>query len=614
MTAFLAELRRRNVFRVAAAYLVGGWLVLQVTSLIAEAAAMPAWADSLVLILLIAGFPVAIIVAWAFELTPEGMKKTDAGAGTGAIKPIGPTDYVMIGLLVVVLAMTGYQLMGRGEDAPGVVPPIEVTETESADEAAAELPVAITNSSIAVLAFEDLSPDGDQEHFSDGISEEILNVLVRVEELDVTSRTSAFLYKGSGLRIPEIAAELRVRHVLEGSVRRAGNNIRITAQLIDAVDDTHLWSQTYDRPLTIENVFEVQDDIARAIVDALGEVMGLSTSLTASVDAPTSDVEAYDLYLQARRLYRGRGEFETAESLLLEAVRRDPEFAEGWAQLAAVIEVAFAYESEMSFRPQLVREYTDRALMLNPENALALAVQGLAVLDKQIAGDSFESIDWARALSLLARALELDPDNTEALNWIGWAYSAVGEHEQAQESFRQCGRLDPIHSACFANTVGTALTLGELEEARHLMRLGLERGITGRDVNWLVVLPQLADRDVFLTYTSRLDILRDFRDHGALYDALTSPGVDYVHLREKLNDSWRGNPPSEYSHGILMAALGDYSQGADPVTAWYPGLSHFRMSDSFKRQIRGNGVLAYWQDHGFPPQCRAVGSDDFECD
>ena len=465
-----------------------------------------------------------------------------------------------------------------------------------------------------MLAFEDLSPDGDREHFSDGISEEILNVLVRVEELDVTSRTSAFLYKGSQLRIPEIAAELRVRHVLEGSVRRAGDNIRITAQLIDAVDDTHLWSQTYDRPLTVENVFEVQDDIARAIVDALGEVLGLTASVTETHAAPTSDVEAYDLYLQARRYYRGRVDFASAESLLIDAVRRDPEFAEGWAQLAAVIEVAFAYESEMSFRPQLVHEYTGRALMLNPENALAHAVQGLAVLDTQIAGEHFVSIDWALALSRLARALELDPENTEALNWIGWAYSAVGELEQAQESFRRCGRLDPIHSACFANTVSTALALGELEEARDLMRLGLERGLTGRDANWLLVLPHLADRDVFLTYTSRLDLLRDFRDHVALYDALTSPGVDYAQLREKLNDSWRVNPPSEYSHGILMAALGDYSQGADPVTAWYPGLNHFRMSDSFKHQIRENGVLAYWQAHGFPPRCRAVGEDDFECD
>jgi TolB-like protein/tetratricopeptide (TPR) repeat protein len=617
MTALLAELRRRNVFRVAAAYLVGGWLVLQVTSLIADAAAMPAWADSLVLILLIAGFPVAIIVAWAFELTPEGMKKTDAGLGASEIKPIGPTDYVMIGLLVVVLAVTGFQLVGRGADTPDLVRPAETAEAESSGEEIAAAPMEAASSTIAVLAFEDLSPAGDQEHFSDGISEEILNVLVRVEELDVTSRTSAFRYKGSGRSIPEIASELRVRHVLEGSVRRAGDNIRITAQLIDAVDDTHLWSQTYDRPLTVENVFEVQDDIARAIVAALGDVMGLATTLTTSADAPTSDVEAYDLYLQARRSYRARGRMAEAEAMLEAALARDSEFADGWAQLAAVVEVGPYYTIGMEIRPDVVLANAERALDLDPANALAYAVLGVAHLSPPDE-DYFYPIDYTDALERLEHARALDPDNTEALNWIGLAYSSVGHHDRALEVHEQCRRLDPLHTACFANTVTSYLNRGDQEEAMRQMREGLEQGMTGADGSWMLLLAGLGDRDLFLSYSSSRLFLRDFREHGALYDALRSARVDYPELREGLEAAWRINRPDLLTQTALMAALGDYSRGSEPAAVWSPALTHFRTTDTFKRQMRDSGILAFWQTNEFPPQCRPItpenGRDDFECD
>ncbi|MBL4619820.1 MAG: hypothetical protein JKX88_06965, partial [Marinicaulis sp.] len=261
MNKLLTELRRRNIFRVAGVYAVVGWILMQVAGTLENSLNLPDWFDSAITATLLIGFPIAVLLAWAFEMTPEGVKRTEtiAEGESVTVKTGRKLDVAILGGLVLVGVMIGWQML-RPVPAPS-------NTTDIGEQ-------TISAASIAVLPFSDLSPNGDQEYFSDGMAEEILNVLVKVTGLNVASRTSSFGFKGQeALGIPFIAEKLNVRHVLEGSVRKSGETIRITAQLIDAQTDQHLWSETFDRTLTTENIFAIQDEIANAIVDRLGIVI-----------------------------------------------------------------------------------------------------------------------------------------------------------------------------------------------------------------------------------------------------------------------------------------------------------------------------------------------------
>ena len=235
-----AELKRRNVIRVAGVYIVSGWILVQVATALEESIGLPEWFDGLIVALLLIGLPVAIIFAWAFEMTPEGVVRTEAVPEGESITPeTGRKLDVTLAIAIVALVIV---IIWQSSTAPEPAA-IEPVAKESAE------PDVPSDASVAVLPFADMSPDGDQEYFSDGLSEEILNLLVRADAIDVVSRTSAFQFKNTTLGIPEIAAELNVRHVVEGSVRKSGQTVRVTAQLIDAVTERHLWSDTYDLSL-----------------------------------------------------------------------------------------------------------------------------------------------------------------------------------------------------------------------------------------------------------------------------------------------------------------------------------------------------------------------------
>ena len=276
--SLFTELKRRNIFKVAMAYLALGWVVVQVTDMAVPALNLPESLNSIVFYLGVIGFPFAMLFTWAFELTPDGIKKT---AEVEEVESISATtgqkmNYAIIGLLIIAV---GFLLYDRG-----------------AEQEPEEIILADIANTIAVLPFEDLSADGTQDYFGKGMAEEILNVLVSVDELDVASRTSAFALKDQNLLIPEIAERLNVNYIVEGSIRSDGDNVRITAQLIDVAAARHLWSDTYDRELT--SIFAIQDEISVAIADALkveliGDALG---------DVPTQNMEAYGLFLQARRL------------------------------------------------------------------------------------------------------------------------------------------------------------------------------------------------------------------------------------------------------------------------------------------------------------------------
>ncbi|MFB3077632.1 MAG: hypothetical protein ACE1Y4_06455, partial [Lysobacterales bacterium] len=286
--------------------------------------------------LVLIGFPLALIFAWAFEITPEGIKREKDVDRSQSITHITgrKLDYLIIAVLILALGFFAFDkfVLGPSRDAELVQAATEAVIEQVSEPRKSET----AKKSIAVLAFTDLSPAGDQEYFSDGISEQLLNVLVKVEGLRVASRTSSFAFKGKDISIPGIAKALNVDHVLEGSVRKAGNTIRITAQLIDVRTDSHLWSETYDRELA--DIFAIQDEISGQIVQALKVALGAGEQeAMAHAQKPTENLEAYELYLRGRYFWQRRGEdnIRHAIDLFEQATKLDPQFARAWSSLAA---------------------------------------------------------------------------------------------------------------------------------------------------------------------------------------------------------------------------------------------------------------------------------------
>tara|TARA_R110002096_G_scaffold391573_2_gene586456 strand:- start:768 stop:2612 length:1845 start_codon:yes stop_codon:yes gene_type:complete len=614
MNRLLSELLRRNVLRVAAAYLIVGWLIMQVVSVMTPALNLPDWVDGFFAVLLIAGFPLALLLAWAFELTPEGVRLTSA-ADAGEVPPraLINTDFAIIGLLVIVLGVAGYQILTRG---PANVVQTDATPATPAIHAA---PV-IADASIAVLPFADLSQAGDQQYFSDGISEEILNVLVRVQGLDVASRTSAFQFRGDTMGIPEIAGRLGVRHVLEGSVRKDGETIRITAQLIDATDDRHLWSQTYDRPFTAGALFAVQDEIANAIVTALRDVLDMAEAPAIEVEAVTDNVDAYSLYLEARTLFQARARLDYVEQLLERAVRIDPDYSQAWEMRAAVVSLSVEYgfsdlpADEIAPR---TAEFANRALALNPDSSMAVAVSAKLLMN-QSASFSIQ-VDWTQIIDQSAHAVELDPRNGSARNWHGIALANVGDLETALASFEACLRYEFNYRPCRENQVDTLAALGRDAEALEALGQALEVGAMSPQYTGLPLLARTGERDQFFWASGAPNRLLGWSGIGELYEAMRHADRTDEALATRIRQFVTSNP-DRHAAGIATALAPLSGDGEDIRWAGYNGLFYdihyprYRASAWFRTWVRETGILAYWQERGFPELCRPLGADDFECD
>ncbi|WP_339748096.1 hypothetical protein [uncultured Maricaulis sp.] len=613
MNRLLSELLRRNVLRVAAAYLIVGWLIMQVVSVMTPALNLPEWVDGFFAVLLIAGFPLALLLAWAFELAPEGVRMTEAADAGEAPRALVTTDFAIIGLLVIVLGVAGYQILTR---SPASTAQVEATPGALSQPAAA----VIADASIAVLPFADLSPNGDQAYFSDGMAEEILNLLVRIDELDVTSRTSAFQYRGDSWSIPEIATALRVRHIVEGSVRKDGDTVRITAQLIDARDDRHLWSATFDRPLTAGALFAVQDEISAAIVAALSEALNITVTAPLAAPTLTDDIGAYDAYLQARALAQARFGLDRAEQLLEHAVTLDPDFAAAWALRAVVTNLSREYGYGQMSRAEIDRlslEYADQALAIDPRSAMALAVRAKIRVN---ANEAFAEPlhDWAEIIADYDAALAIDPLSPEALNWRGLAMVELGRIAEARANFQQCITAEPFYTPCRRNFCDALIQARDDDAALTCLRDGLERGLIGSPGTFLPLFARRGDEIAFMTAASHPSVLPGWNRYGELYEAFRNPDADHSALLASVQAHFERLPTYANSVGMdIVAPLGGEPDIGWP--AWGPDYGRFRRSAGFIEQIERAGILAYWQTHGFPPQCRPVpatdgGDDGFECD
>lgn len=604
MERLFAELRRRNVFRVAGVYAVIGWLLAQAAGVLENALTMPGWFDTVIVSALLLGFPVALVFAWAFELTPDGVKLTaNVPAGESIAPKTGRRlDYaILAGLAAVVIVVIADRLTPERSGASAAAPA-----------------AASTEASIAVLPFADLSPARDQEYFADGVSEEILNVLAKAPGLAVASRTSSFAFKGQGtLGVPAIARQLGVRHVLEGSVRKSGGTLRITAQLIDAANDRHLWSEAYDRPLTAENVFAVQDEIARAIVAALSDVMKIDGAPAAAikVEKATNDLSAYDLYLKARDLYQRRAKIDEAESLLAEAVARDPKFADAWALRAATASLFKEYVvTDLPYEEigALVDDYADRALALDPDNARAIAARAnfrfTAVWSLAL------KFDIAAGIDDLRRAVALDPRDSSAMNWLGMALFFVGDTEQAVDIFTSCAALDPYFGPCAENRYDVLFAVGRSEEAFSAYQDVLAKGISVGGWANFSLLSERGEKVAFMQAASHPGWLEGFRRQRDLYDAFRAPERDHADLIAEVRAFIRTRPKASINApSYILLPIGDFDEPPYVLILWSPALTRYRRSPQFKAYIRNTGVYDYWRAHGFPSHCRPVGKDDFEC-
>jgi TolB-like protein/tetratricopeptide (TPR) repeat protein len=609
MSNLFGEMKRRNVFRVAGMYAVVGWVLAQIATTLEETMGLPTWFDGLIVALLLIGFPIAIVFAWAFELTPQGVVRTeDVPEGASIAGDTGhKLDYVIVAGLILLAAMIVWQKSG---EAPEVIEDAAVAVVDE------NVHAAIDVASIAVLPFADLSPGGDQEYFSDGISEEILNVLVGVDGLNVTSRTSSFQFKGGGLGIPEIAADLKVRHVVEGSVRKSGGTIRVTAQLIDATNDNHLWSDTFDRPLTTENIFEIQDEIARAIVTALSETLGVGELEPIEVAATTRNLDAYELYLQARPMFDARENLDVADDLLAEALEVDPEFARAWEMRAALQKLKMEYgysDSPLAVAETKGREFAERALQLDPRSATALAT--IAKIDGDAAEELRRKPSLVKVFSDFDLALEVDQHNASALNWRGLRYLHVGYLDLALKDFRACVRIEPYYVPCVENQITVLGTMGRDADSLAAYIEALNTSTGNIDSANLPSLARLNMEVAFKTATNSSMMLAGWRKHDELYSAYKKPEKDHSDLIDSIRNFLDTKETRYYAiFDWLVNPIGTGWRIPEILVVWDPIMHAYRQSAEFKSYIRDSGVFEYWKQAGFPPQCRPLGDDDFECD
>jgi adenylate cyclase len=403
---FWEEIKRRKVVRVVIAYLVVGWVLIQIADVTLEPLHLPDWAGTLVIWLVGLGFPIAVILAWVLDVTPEGVKITEA-AGEGA---------------------------------------------EPAD------------ASIAVLPFVNMSGDPENEYFSDGLSEELLNLLARLQSLRVCSRTSSFALKGKDLDMPSIATQLGVRHVLEGSVRRSGDRVRITAQFIDAAEDRHLWSETYDREL--KDIFAVQDEIATHIVEALK--LTLTSDEQQAIQSTTEDANALDYYLRGREQYHRTepGHLEKSREMFEAAIRVDPEYALAWAGLTYVFVDTYWYHNKEAKWIDRAHEASRKAIQFAPHLAESHGARGYAYYVHE---------QYDKAEAEFEQAVTINPRLFEPIHFYAQMARTLGQYEKSAALYCRAAEVRPEDYQTPALGASMFAMLGDSQRENELLEEHLDR-------------------------------------------------------------------------------------------------------------------------------------------
>jgi len=490
---FFSELKRRNVYKVAVAYAVVGWLLIQVATQVFPFLEIPNWTIRLVILLTALGFPIALIIAWAFELTPEGIKRTEAADAARKHSRGG----MWIAVIVVAATLSlGLFFLGRytaGRATPRVNDPAAAPNTQK---------------SIAVLPLVNTSGDPSNEYFSDGLSEELTAVLAKIPELKVIGRSSSFFFKGKSDDSAAIGQKLGVANLIEGSVRKQGDRVRIVAELISAADGRSLWSETYDRDL--KDVFAVQSEIAKAVAEQM-KVKLLGERPQSDAAPSNQNLAAYNAVLQSDFYFQQL----TAESLrraiefLEEAVRLDPNYAvayarlsQAWRQYAASFA---ANEGPKAFEE--ARRAADKAVSLAPDLFdVRMAVGFLAFTP---------DLDFRRAEKEFRRVLESSPNHAVAKSFLGAALSAQGRLAEAEQTCREALLLDPLRTVTWFNIGRVVVGMGRYKEAEELFRKGLEiQPQASRFHSYLAILDIIQNRPAQAMDNARLETEGFWRDYA----------------------------------------------------------------------------------------------------
>ena len=604
--SLVAELKRRKVFKVGAAYLVVAWLAVQVVSIAFPAFEAPPWAMRAFILLALLGFPATLALAWAFESTPEGLRRDGQAAGDKRMAA------VVVGLAALAL---GWYFLGAPSLRPG-------DRAVPAATTAAPATPAVAEQSIAVLAFVDMSPNKDNEFLGDGIAEEILNGLAQVPGLKVAGRTSSFHFKGRNEDLKAIGAQLAVAHVLEGSVRRQGDRVRITAQLIRSADGFHLWSETFDGDM--QDVFGLQERIARAVTEKLQVVLGAKGDRPL-VKAGTDDAEAYALYLQATQIFNRRqgARFPEGIEKLQQAISRDPTYARAWARMASM------HALSGNYRPIPTQQVLDaveaaagKASALDPGLGEPYAALGLAL-------DQSRRLKASRAA--FEKALALEPDDITANTWNGITLVQAGYLREGGRYLDRALALDPLLPIALLWRGGVHLAAGDFDAAQRQLQLAEESNLSFVGiVRWELERRQGRTREA-AAYLERAYLvlgtefeqpaLRTFAQ-ACVGDAAARPQA------QALLDRYLASQPRQVA-GVavhVLFCLGDYPRGLEVLARAPTSNDAMAMSPlmrgvwpqafeapGFADAVRRMGLAEIWDAHGAPDHCRRQPNGDWRC-
>jgi TolB-like protein/Tfp pilus assembly protein PilF len=541
---FFGELQRRNVYRVAVAYGVVSWLLIQIATQIFPVFEIPNWGARLVIVALALGFPVALVLAWAYEITPEGIKHTeDVDPGKRITRQTGRTlDFVIIGVLLAVIAVMAFRYFRSAEPAAPPVP----------------------EKSIAVLPFENRSEDKANAYFADGIQDEILTRLSKVTDLRVISRTSTQHYKSAPDNLREIGKQLGVANLLEGSVQKVGNTVHVNVQLIRVATDEHLWAESYNRQL--DDIFSVESEVAGAIADKLNARLSGAEKreLTAK---PTNNPEAYDAYLRglalSERSYLLEADATKALQLFENAVKLDPNFALAWAQLSKMHSIIFLYSDASAARRDSAHEALQKALQLQPD-----------LLDAQLAEGYYQYRvvhDYDRAREILERVHSKWPNNSETPRALALVARRQGHWDESLAHFQEALELDPRNLQTLTNASITAHFMRQYQMAFKFIDRALDFA-PGDNVALALkagIYQDLGQLDQADAVLARMQM-----------DANDESAIDVMFLQRRLRHDYPSgvalmqsslaklDPALRYEHAEYLSLLGNFQQlGGDATGA-----------------------------------------------
>jgi len=617
--SFFNELKRRNVFRVGIAYLIGSWLLAQIAELLLDTFKSPDWTMQFIVVVLMIGFPIAIFFAWAFELTPEGVKRESEVDRSQSIRIDTGRKLDRSIILVLVIALAYFVWESRFNQ--DVATPSTIKTIADSDEQQINQQADTEIQSVAVLPFVNMSSDPEQEYFSDGITEEIINALVKTPNLSVPARTSVFGFKGHQGDVRKIGEQLGVAHVLEGSIRSQGNQVRITAQLIKVDDGFHLWSETFDRDL--DNIFVVQEEIASAIAKVLTGELGLDV---VTVPNKTGNMEAYDSYLQGRALLHKRGlnNLDQALALFKRTTELDPDFAPAWAAMALTYSVMTMSTEVLSQAISTAKH----ALSLDPENVDAL--DALASVYRK-------SWQWAKAEPYFEQAMAIDPQSSELLEDYAEFLGMVGRLAEYLAVAERGYAIDPLLGP-LADSYTWALM-----DHRHFSKVievieQWNRSTDKKDIPlwwyepvWKMV-PLMASGDNAGAIAMASNLGPEYMAipiRNAIIGLLENPAN--VQARDVLRTAISGEDISEYDMEAYFATLvlihaGDVdfvidlniSNGRknsfgniEPI--WSPIYEQFRQHPRFEEYLELLNLPEYWDQAGWPDMCQRKDNGRIEC-